>query len=83
MNILKVGDTQRAVCHHCQAFVEVTFQLRNFPLSDESGTVKNILVGVCNCCDSVAALPHQSTPAVKSQREALEKSGSSSYGQYA
>lgn len=76
MNILKVGDTQKAACNHCQAFVEVTFKLRDVPLSEGSGKVKNILVGVCNRCNSVVVLPHQSTPTVKRQlevqRQALE-----------
>lgn len=69
MKILKVGDTQKAACNNCQSFVDVTFELRDVPLSDGSGMVKNILVGVCNRCDSVAVLPHQSTPVVKKQLE--------------
>ncbi len=76
MKILKVGDTQRAVCQQCGAFKPITFQLRDVPFSDGSGIVKNVLVGVCDECDSVAVLPHQSTPAVKQQldkhRKALE-----------
>ncbi|MBM4805749.1 hypothetical protein HYO54_21930 [Vibrio parahaemolyticus] len=67
MKILKVGDTQKAICHTCQAIETVTFQLRNVPFSDGSGVVKNVLVGVCNNCDKVASLPHQSTPVVKKQ----------------
>ncbi|AGP81557.1 hypothetical protein I533_07905 [Alteromonas mediterranea MED64] len=29
--------------------------------------VEKVLVGVCDKCDSVTVLPHQSTPAVKRQ----------------
>ncbi|MBV1870904.1 MAG: hypothetical protein KUG76_08340 [Gammaproteobacteria bacterium] len=76
MKIFKVGDTQKAACNQCKSFKDVTFKLRNVPFNDKSGIVKNVLVGVCNCCDSVAVLPHQSTPAVKNQldiqRKALE-----------
>jgi hypothetical protein len=76
MKILKVGDTQKAICEHCKSFESVTFKLRDVPFSDKSGVVKNVLVGVCNKCDLVAVLPHQSTPAVKkqldSQRKAIE-----------
>lgn len=76
MKILKVGDTQKAVCEHCKSFESITFKLRDVPFSDKSGIVKNVLVGVCDKCDSVAVLPHQSTPAVKkqldSQRKAIE-----------
>jgi hypothetical protein len=74
MKILKVGDTKKAVCNSCESFQDVTFQLRDTPFNDGTGIVKNVLVGVCNACDSVAVLPHQSTPAVKKQLEKQRKS---------
>ncbi len=74
MKILKVGDTKKAACNTCESFQDVTFQLRDTPFSDGSGIVKNVLVGVCNACDSVAVLPHQSTPAIKKQLEKQRKS---------
>ena len=74
MKILKVGDTTKAACNTCKSFQDVTFKLRDTPFSDGSGIVKNVLVGVCNTCDSVAVLPHQSTPAVKKQLEKQRKS---------
>lgn len=67
MKIFKVGDKGRGVCYKCTSFVDTTYNLRDVSFSDGSGIVKNILVGVCDCCDSVVALPHQSTPAVKKQ----------------
>ncbi|MEI6541981.1 MAG: hypothetical protein WCL60_00565 [Methylococcales bacterium] len=69
MNILMVGDKGKAACDECKSFVNTTYKLRNVPFSDNSGIVKNVLVGVCDCCGSVVALPHQSTPAVKRQLE--------------
>lgn len=74
MKILKVGDTKKAACNTCESFQDLTFQLRDTSFSDGSGVVKNVLVGVCNACDSVAVLPHQSTPAVKNQLEKQRKS---------
>jgi len=74
MNIVKVGDTQKAACHHCGQFENVTFKLRDVPFSDGEGTVNNVLVGVCDCCDSVAVLPHQSTPVVNKQLQAQRRS---------
>jgi len=74
MKILKVGDTQKAACNTCKSFQDITFQLRDTPFSDGSGIVKNVLVGICNACDSVVVLPHQSTPAVKNQLEKQRKS---------
>ena len=74
MKILKVGDTKKAACNNCKSFQDVTFKLRDAPFSDGTGIVKNVLVGVCNTCDSIAVLPHQSTPAVKKQLEVQRKS---------
>lgn len=67
MKILKVGDKEQAICNTCQSLVGVTYQLRDVPFNDQSGVVKDILVGVCEHCDTVAVLPHQSTPKVKQQ----------------
>ncbi len=69
MNILKVDDKGKAACDDCKAFVKTTYLLRDVPFSDQSGVVKNVLVGVCNQCNSVVSLPHQSTPLVKEQLE--------------
>jgi hypothetical protein len=73
MKIFKVGESQKAACSKCQSFENATFQLRDVPFSDGRGIVKNVLVGVCDKCDSVTVLPHQSTPAVKRQYEAKRK----------
>lgn len=73
MKIFKVGESQKAACAKCQSFENATFQLRDVPFSDGRGIVKNVLVGVCDKCDSVSVLPHQSTPVVKRQYEAKRK----------
>jgi hypothetical protein len=73
MKILKVGDVQKAACNNCKSFQNVTFRLRDVPFSNASGIVKNVLVGVCDSCDSVVVLPHQSTPLVKRQLEVQRK----------
>ena len=64
MKIVKVGDTARAACDPCKKFVGVTYRLRDVPLSNGVGTVKDVIAGVCDQCDSVCVLPHQSVPAV-------------------
>ena len=73
MRILKVGDCQKAACANCQSFQNMTFALRDVPFSDDSGVVKNVLVGVCDTCDHVGILPHQSTPAVEKQLQKQRK----------
>jgi hypothetical protein len=66
MKILKVGDTQRTACNNCESFQDVTFQLRNINyLSDRSEVVRDVIVGVCDACDSVIVLPHQSVSTIK------------------
>lgn len=67
MRIYRVGDSQQAICDHCGALETMTFRLRDVPFSDNSGIVKNVVVGVCDRCDQVCLLPHQSTPAVSKQ----------------
>ena len=73
MKIFKVGESQTAICESCRSLESATFTLRDVPFSDGSGTVKNVLVGVCDRCDEVCILPHQSTPMVKRQLEAQRK----------
>lgn len=73
MNIFKLGDTQKAICHACQSLEDAVFALRDVPFSDGSGTVKNVLVGVCSKCGEVILVPQQSAPAIKKQLDARKK----------
>lgn len=73
MKIFKVGESQKAACEKCHSFENARFQLRDVPFSDGTGIVKKVLVGVCDKCDSIIVLPHQSTPAVKRQYEIKRK----------
>ena len=68
MKILNVGDKGTAACYVCKSFVDTTYSLKDVPFSDNSGIAKNILVGVCDCCDSVISMPQQSASSVKQQR---------------
>ncbi len=65
MDIIKEGDQEIEACHKCAKFVSATYKLRDVPFDDGTGIVKNVLVGVCNICDEVCVLPHQSTLAVQ------------------
>lgn len=65
MKILKVGDKSQAICKSCKAVVSTTYLLRTVPFDDGDGEVKDVLVSVCNTCDTICSLPRQSTPAVK------------------
>lgn len=62
------GDKSQAICAHCKEIVATTFQRRDVPFSDGKGCARDILVSVCDHCDSVVAIPAQSTPAIREAR---------------
>lgn len=64
-HIYREGENGSALCETCAKKVDTTFVRRDVPLSDHSDIVKDVLVGVCDTCDSVVAMPHQSVPRVK------------------
>lgn len=80
MKLLFEGDRGRALCEHCQRVVTTTYIRRSVPFSDRPGEAEQILVGVCEWCDAVVAIPPQSTPAIKEantvQRAFPERRGS-------
>lgn len=69
MKLLLEGDHGKALCEHCQQVVTTTYVRRNVPFSDGHGEAKDILVGVCDTCDTIVAIPAQSTPAIKEARK--------------
>ncbi len=73
MEFYKAGDKGRAVCESCKELVDTTFAYRDMPFSDGPGTVKGILVAVCDTCNVVVSIPAQSTPAIKAARELATK----------
>ena len=62
------GDQSRAVCPHCAILVSTTFAYRDVPFNDGKGKARHILVAVCDLCREVAAVPAQSTLAIKQAR---------------
>lgn len=69
MKLLLEGDHGKALCEHCQQVVSTTYVRRNVPFSDGQGEAKDILVGVCDVCETILAIPAQSTPAIKEARK--------------
>lgn len=74
MKILFEGDTGQALCEHCQALVGMHYARRDVPFSDGQGVARDILVGVCDGCETVVAIPPQSTPAIREARKQQLKS---------
>lgn len=66
------GDKSRAICPHCRKVQATTFAYRDVPFDDASGTVKGVLTAVCDACGAVAAIPAQSTPAIRRARETAD-----------
>lgn len=73
MKLLFPGDKGKAICEHCGP-VTTTYHYRDVPLSESGKVGKDILVGECDKCPSVASIPAQSTPAIKAEREKASKS---------
>ena len=71
MKIFIEGDKSTAFCFCCSDIVQTTFFLRNVSFSDGRGIAMDILVGVCDKCEQVVAIPAQSVPAISRAR--LEK----------
>jgi hypothetical protein len=72
MKLYQPGDTSKAICPHCGKLVSTTFAYREVPFEDGSGVVKGILAAVCNECQTVIAIPAQSTPAIRRARDVAE-----------
>ncbi len=75
MEIYKEGDKSKAICSHCKKIVPTTFQVRTAQIKDgdESYKVPNVLVGVCDVCESTVSVPQQSFTAVAEVRKKAEK----------
>ena len=74
MKLFKAGEKGKAVCESCKDIVKTTFYYRDIPFRDSPGIVKDILVSVCDTCDSIVAVPAQSAPAIKAFRDTATKS---------
>lgn len=65
MKMIEVGDKSKAICSRCSQMRAITFSERDVPPSSGKGTVRGVIVGVCDVCDDVVSIPHQSVPRIK------------------
>ena len=65
MKIFREGDKEQALCEQCEELVDATYLVRDLPISDSSNKVKGALAIVCDVCDSVCGIPHQSLSRVQ------------------
>jgi hypothetical protein len=61
----KEGDKQSSICNQCEALTSSTFKYRDVSLSDNSITAHNLLVAVCDVCNSISTIPHQESSKIK------------------
>lgn len=67
------GTKSTAICYKCKSWVSTTYKVRDVPLSDHPEVVvKDIVVGVCDICDSVVTTPPSATPKI---RQAMIEAG--------
>jgi RNase P subunit RPR2 len=69
--MLKVGDLSRGICEQCGRVVETRFEYRTFQLEVPRIDVPAVLVSVCVTCDTVVAVPYQSSPRLNEARRAM------------
>lgn len=67
MKLFTSGQKGRALCDR-DGLVSMTYAYRDVPFSDGLGLARDILVGVCDTCEQVLAIPPQSTPAIGAAR---------------
>lgn len=65
------GERSQAICPRCHGLVPTTYRHRDLPFSDGSVSAWNLLVSVCDACDTVVATPAQSTPAIRAANPRL------------
>ena len=59
--LFKEGEKAESVCRHCKKLVNTTFRVRTYRLKESGIDVPGVLVSVCDQCDAIVALPHQSS----------------------
>jgi hypothetical protein len=72
MKVVHEGDKGQGICDTCKGMVATTYRVRDVEFGDGYGTAKNVLAAVCDVCDTVVALPHQSIPLITAQMEELK-----------
>jgi len=65
--MFKENEKSKAICHICEKMVTTTFKVRDIKTSSGNKVVKDILVAVCDECETTVATPAQSTSEIKKQ----------------
>jgi hypothetical protein len=68
LKIWHQGERSEALCSQCGDWRETEFRYRTFRLEKSKKDVSDVLVAVCTVCDTILAVPHQSTPKLREAR---------------
>jgi hypothetical protein len=68
MQVVLEGHKEQAICQR-DGLSGITYERRDVPFSDGHGLARDILVGVCDVCGEIVAIPPQSTTAIRAARE--------------
>ncbi|HBF31538.1 hypothetical protein [Rhizobium sp.] len=69
MKFWYAGDKSKALCETCGKLVSTTFNYHDVPFESGGGVAKQIMAATCDECQTVVAIPPQSTPAIRSARD--------------
>ncbi len=64
-SLWNAGDVVACNCPNCRKVVQSRFELRNIRMPRSRLSVPNVLVDVCNLCDSIISIPSQSIPQLR------------------
>lgn len=70
------GEHSEALCHICKDWRDITFARRPFLLEQPTVVVNDVLVGVCNTCDTTISIPHQSSRKLRAANGEVFQRGS-------
>lgn len=62
-------ERTEAPCPQCRDWVDATYKYRTLPREAAGVKVDNVLVAVCDKCDTIVGIPDQSAPKIKEARE--------------
>jgi hypothetical protein len=68
MRVWKAGDRSKGVCERCGRLVATRFERRTMALERPRTEVPDVLVAVCEACESLVAIPPQSLPRLNEGR---------------
>jgi hypothetical protein len=69
MKLYQAGDRSVGICESCRSKVMTRLVYRDYTPTGWDVTVPDVLVAVCDRCDSVVGIPHQSTPKINEFRK--------------